>query len=108
MQDMLPQLGMLHGTAVQEDTGSHGIIKLFDVRQLPADPASRFKAVFQERSTWLLSDLQPYMEDLQVIAACNALRHSLVHGYSLPEEPLYWAAANLTPNFAGVRQCATF
>ena len=63
---MLPDLAMLRGIAVQEDTGSQQLVKLFDVRQLPTEPAARFKAVFQERSTWLWQELQPYIEDLQV------------------------------------------
>ena len=66
VQDMLPQLSMLRGMAMQDDAGSQSMVKLFDVHQLPREPASRFKAVFQERATWLLPDLQAYIEDLQV------------------------------------------
>lgn len=66
MQGMLPTLSMLRGIAIQEDTGSNQFVKLFDVAQLPSEPAARFKAVFQENPTWLWQDLQPYIEDLQV------------------------------------------
>lgn len=65
-QDMLPQLSMLRGMALQDDAGAQSVVKLFDVHQLPTEPASRFKAVFQERATWLLPDLQAFIEDLQV------------------------------------------
>lgn len=63
---MLPTFSMLRSIAVQEDTGTQQLVKLFDVHQLPTEPAARFKAVFQEKPTWLWQDLQPYIEDLQV------------------------------------------
>lgn len=65
MQGMAPELGMLKGLALQEAAGSSRLVKLFDVRQLPSEPAARFKAVFQERLQWAWQDLQPYVEDLQ-------------------------------------------
>lgn len=63
---MLPNLSMLRGMAVQEDTGNQQLVKLFDVGQLPVEPETRLKAVFQERAMWLWQDLQPYIEDVQV------------------------------------------
>ena len=63
---MAPDLSMLRGMAVQEDTGTQKLVKLFNVQQLPCEPAARFKAVFQERAQWSWQDLQPYVEDLQV------------------------------------------
>ncbi|DBA72212.1 TPA: hypothetical protein ACH3X2_010607 [Trebouxia sp. C0005] len=64
-QGMTPDLSMLRGMAVQEDMGTQKLVKLFNVQQLPAEPATRFKAVFQERAQWSWRDLQPYVEDLQ-------------------------------------------
>ncbi len=63
---MTPDLSMLRGMAVQEDTGTQKLVKLFNVQQLPCEPAARFKAVFLERAQWSWQDLQPYVEDLQV------------------------------------------
>jgi len=57
---------MLRGMAVQEDTGTQKLVKLFNVHQLACEPAARFKTVFQERAQWSWQDLQPYVEDLQV------------------------------------------
>jgi len=57
---------MLRGMAVQEDTGTQKLVKLFNVHQLACEPAARFKTVFQERAHWSWQDLQPYVEDLQV------------------------------------------
>lgn len=64
-QDMAPDIEMLRGMAIQHDTGSQKMLKLFDVHQLPADPAARFRAAFQEQPQWTLLALQPYIEDLQ-------------------------------------------
>lgn len=69
LQGMTPDLGMLRGLAVQEDAGTHKLVKLFAVHQLSDEPAARFKAVFQERALWSWHDLQPYVEDLQACAA---------------------------------------
>ena len=80
---MLPDLAMLRGIAVQEDTGSQQLVKLFDVRHLSTEPAARFKAVFQERPTWLWQELQPYIEDLQVqpsLSMSGLLIVKRVHG----------------------------
>lgn len=71
---MNPNLGMLRGLAVQEDTGTHKLIKLFAVHQLSCEPAARFKAVFQERAQWSWQELQPYVEDLQACAAQVGLK----------------------------------
>jgi len=65
-QGMTPDLSMLRGLSVQEDTGTQKLVKLFNVQQLPCEPAARFKAVFLERAQWSWQDLQPYVEDLQV------------------------------------------
>ena len=73
-QGMKPDLGMLRGLAVQEDTGAHKLVKLFAVHQLSDEPATRFKAVFQERVQWSWQDLQPYVEDLQACAAQVGLK----------------------------------
>ncbi|KAL0050702.1 hypothetical protein WJX82_005403 [Trebouxia sp. C0006] len=64
-QGMTPDLSMLRGMAVKEDTGTQKLVKLFNVQQLPCEPAARFKAVFLERAQWSWQDLQPYVEDLQ-------------------------------------------
>ena len=63
---MTPDVSMLRGMGVQEDTGTQQLIKLFSVHLLPTEPALRFRAVFQERAQWSWHDLQPYVEDLQV------------------------------------------
>lgn len=65
-QGMTPVLSMLRGMAIQEDTGTQKLVKLFSVHQLPSEPAARFKAVFQEQAQWSWQDLQPYVEGLQV------------------------------------------
>ncbi|DBB04781.1 TPA: hypothetical protein ACH3X3_010078 [Trebouxia sp. C0006] len=70
--DMTPDLSMLRGIPVQEDTGTQKLVKLFNVQQLPCEPAARFKAVFQERAQWSWQDLQPYVEDLQVWVQARA------------------------------------
>ncbi len=62
---MIPDLSMLRGIAVQEDTGTQKLVKLFNVHQLPSDPASRFRSLFQEQAQWSWQSLQPYVEDLQ-------------------------------------------
>ena len=69
---MNPDLGMLRGLAVQEDAGTHKLVKLFAVHQLSCEPTARFKAVFQERAQWSWQDLQPYVEDLQVFTAAQS------------------------------------
>ena len=74
-QDMAPDIEMLRGMAIQHDTGSQKLLKLFDVHQLPTEPAARFRAVFQEQAQWTLQALQPYIEDLQ---ACLAYLLALV------------------------------
>ena len=61
---------MLRGMAIQDDSGSQKMLKLFNVHHLPVDPADRFKAIFQEQPQWTLQALQPYIDDLQ---ACGRL-----------------------------------
>lgn len=84
-QDMAPDIEMLRGMAIQHDTGSQKMLKLFDVHQLPADPAARFRAAFQEQPQWTLLALQPYIEDLQAcfapctVCTCTHPCVSLVH-----------------------------
>ena len=60
---MSPDLSMLKGLALQEDSSK--AVKLFSVKQLPKQAAARFKALFQERTQWSWQDLQPYVDDLQ-------------------------------------------
>lgn len=71
-QGMEPDVGMLRGMAIQDDSGSQKLLKLFNVHQLPVDPANRFRAVFQEQPQWTLPALQAYIEDLQ---ACFLSTH---------------------------------
>lgn len=73
-QGMVPDVEMLRGMAIQDDTGSQ---KLFNVHQLPVDPANRFRAIFQEQPQWTLPALQAYIEDLQ---AYSCLLTSLLFG----------------------------
>ena len=56
---------MLRGMAIQDDSGSQKMLKLFNGHHLPVDPADRFKAIFQEQPQWTLQALQPYIDDLQ-------------------------------------------
>lgn len=84
-QDMAPDIEMLRGMAIQYDTGSQTMLKLFHVHQLPADPAARFRAVFQEQPQWTLQALQPYIEDLQAcLGPCTAdtFRHPCAYAVS--------------------------
>lgn len=73
-QGMVPAVEMLRGMAIQDDTGSQKLLKLFNVHQLPVDPADRFRAIFQEQPQWTLPALQAYIEDLQacpcLVASC--------------------------------------
>lgn len=41
------------------------MLKLFNVHQLPVDPAARFRAIFQAQPQWTVQALQAYVEDLQ-------------------------------------------
>ena len=63
---MVPDIAMLRGMAIQDDSGTQPMLKHFDLHQLPSDPAARFRAVFQEQPQWTLKALQAYIEDLQV------------------------------------------
>lgn len=78
---MAPDIEMLRGMAIQEDTGIQKMLKLFNVHQLPAEPAARFRAVFQEQHQWTLPALQAYIEDLQACFSpmwCLYFQSSLV------------------------------
>lgn len=68
---MVPDIAMLRGMAIQDDSGSQKMLKLFNVHQLPVDPADRFRAVFQEQTQWTLQALQAYIEDLQACYSLN-------------------------------------
>lgn len=74
---MVPDVEMLRGMAIQDDSGSQKLLKLFNVHQLPVDPANRFRAIFQEQPQWTLPALQAYIEDLQ---ACSWLLASFLFG----------------------------
>ena len=65
VQGMTPELSMLKGLALQEESGSSKAVKLFSVQHLPSESAARFKGLVQERAQWSWQDLQPYVEDLQ-------------------------------------------
>lgn len=77
---MVPDIAMLRGMAIQDDSGSQKMLKLFNVHQLPVDPADRFRAVFHEQPQWTLQALQAYIEDLQ---ACCCLHQCAFLGVLL-------------------------
>lgn len=62
---MVPDIEMLRGMAIQDDSGTQKMLKLFNVHQLSVDPAARFRAIFQEQPQWTVQALQAYVEDLQ-------------------------------------------
>lgn len=46
--------------------GTETTIQSYPRSSLPSHPAARFQALFDTRASWLLEELQPFIEDLAV------------------------------------------
>lgn len=75
---------MLRGEALREEAGGEEMLRSFPAAALSADPAARFSALFAARPRWELSDLEPYLSDLQVRTCSRHLPHVCFSAARLP------------------------
>jgi len=65
-QGMEPQEEMLAGLVLGEVSGGEQVVSHFPAAALSVDPAQRFAQLFAARGCWVMKDLQPFLQGLQV------------------------------------------
>ena len=74
LQGMEPGQDMLAGLVLKAVSGGENLVTHFPKSALSLDPAQRFSQLFAARERWLMKDLQPFLQGLQVsISHCSLL-----------------------------------
>lgn len=67
MQGMSVSEDLLCGKALYTSSGQDQFVRHFPAKSLPKEPVARFAQLFAAKNEWLLPELEPFLQGIQVV-----------------------------------------